>query len=104
VRGAHVGDGQRHSWLLRPKVRQGARLTLHGLVATRSMGERSCVLFRVDRVEAQGVAPSGQRHGCVSNQGPAEVRGTLVEATWHTGRTALDVDPGHQVRLSIGLT
>jgi hypothetical protein len=37
-------------------------LKLHGLVATPwSMGERSGVSFRVDRVEGQGVAPGAQR-------------------------------------------
>jgi hypothetical protein len=45
-----------------PKVGQGAMLRLHGLVATPwSMGERSGVSFRVDRVEGQGVAPGAQR-------------------------------------------
>ena len=44
-----------------PKVGQGAMLKLHGLVATPwSMGERSGVSFRVDRVEGQGVAPGAQ--------------------------------------------
>ena len=37
-------------------------LKLHGLVATPwSMSDRSGVSFRVDRVEAQGVAPGAQR-------------------------------------------
>jgi hypothetical protein len=37
-------------------------LTLHGLVATPwTMTDRSGVSFRVDRVEAQGVAPGAQR-------------------------------------------
>ena len=45
-----------------PKVGQGAMLKLHGLVATPwSMTDRSGVSFRVDRVEAQGVAPGAQR-------------------------------------------
>jgi hypothetical protein len=45
-----------------PKVGQGAMLKLHGLVATPwSMGDRSGVSFRVDRVEGQGVAPGAQR-------------------------------------------
>ena len=44
-----------------PKVGQGAMLKLHGLVATPwSMGERSGVSFRADRVEGQGVAPGAQ--------------------------------------------
>lgn len=45
-----------------PSVGQGAMLKLHALVATPwSMGERSGVSFRVDRVEVQGVAPGAQR-------------------------------------------
>jgi hypothetical protein len=44
-----------------PNVGQGAMLKLHGLVATPwSMGEKSGVSFRVDRVEAHGVAPGAQ--------------------------------------------
>jgi hypothetical protein len=44
-----------------PQVGQGAMLKLDGLVATPwSMGERSGVSFRVDRVEGKGVAPGAQ--------------------------------------------
>ena len=46
-----------------PKVGQGAMLKLHGLVALPwSMGDRSGVAFRVERLDAQGVAPGAQRH------------------------------------------
>ncbi len=45
-----------------PKVGQGAMLKLDGLVATPwSMGDRSGVAFRANRVEATGVAGGGVR-------------------------------------------
>jgi hypothetical protein len=47
-----------------PKVQQGAMLKLDGLVALPwSMGDRSGVAFRANRIEANGVAPgaAGQR-------------------------------------------
>lgn len=48
-----------------PKIGQGAMLKLEGLVALPwSMGDRSGVSFRANKVEATGVAPGagGQRH------------------------------------------
>ena len=45
-----------------PKVGQGAMLKLDGLVATPwSMGDRSGVAFRANRVEATGVAGGASR-------------------------------------------
>jgi hypothetical protein len=45
-----------------PKVGQGAMLKLEGLVALPwSMGERSGVAFRANRIESTGVAGGGQR-------------------------------------------
>ncbi len=45
-----------------PKVGQGAMLKLDGLVALPwSMGDRSGVSFRANRIEANGVAPGGHR-------------------------------------------